>query len=659
MSRALMRLAFVAGPLALGRAAAAEPPSPSPPALEAACSRGDQAACTAFGYQIASQRAFPPDLPRAFDLWRRGCDAGHLPACVPYGEVLLTGYAPGDGQRYVASGRAAEAISPHRWKGERVLGRACQGGQPRACDILGLALVDKKRKHEDACRLFARACKAGDSGGCWDQVRSCHREVAVTVAKGRVPMDFRAAAFAVDRGGTLLVEGANGGPESRVARIDASGRLTWQGTVPAGLWTIADCADGRTAWFADGARLFRLEGTNAPRPVTLPAWETLAETSPAEIAVCLDDGSAVIARAVSAPITDDDYRQHGDRHPALLGDPEVATLQKLSLSVHPLTRPREVEEARALAGSLASDLRGGMTWADALQRAKEAWYWLDVTESTYSPSETPPVGAPPPGVFSLSAGQVLGPVEQLEPAPQGRLARQKGAFTLWRMVSHVPARPPAPAQVIARAKAELRARVVELLVVTPAGVVARQRLPVIAVSRIGEDGQLGPLVPLGQGSFALLGVNRRIWKAGQWTTDAPLLTALGEGPVLDAVRKDGRLAVLTDARVRVFDLAGHLQAEAGPSRIAAGAFYPRRIGVAGAEGFLLVSSNPPKVDVLALDDQLAFRWVDTLSVDNNDSFGRSAIFAPTGLWLLSAEGRLLTAYEPRHVVDYALAPTPP
>jgi hypothetical protein len=632
--------------------------------LEAACGRGDQAACTAVGYQVASQSAFPPDLPRAFDLWRRGCEVGHLPACIPYGEVLLTGYAPNDSLRYVASARAAEAIAPHRWKARRVLSRACDGGQARACDILGLALIEKKLKHEDACRLFARACRAGDSGGCWDQVRSCHRQVAVTLAeesrpggpRPRTTGDFRAAAFAVDARGALLVEEAAAAGPSRVARVDVSGRLTWLGAVPSGLWRIADCPDGQTAWLTDGRRLFHLAGANGPRPVALPASALPAEAAPPELTACLADGSVVVARAISAAVTDEDYRRHVERHPGLLDVSEVATLQSLGLSVHPITGPREVEQARALATRLASDLRAGKDWAEAVRQAKESWYWVDELASPFWPAKTPTAGAPPPEVFSLAPGQIVGPLEQLEPAPQGRLNRWKGAFTIWRMVSHTPARAPAPEKVVAQAKAELRARIVELLVVTPSGAIERQRLPVISTSRVGDDGQVGPLVPLADGGFALLGVNRGIWSARQWTTDAPLLTAVGDGSVLDAVRDGARVAVLTDAGVRVFDLAGNLQAEAPPSRVAYGAFYPRRIGVADAGGFLLVSPDLQKVDVLALDADLAIRWVDTLPVDGNDGVGRAAVFAPSGLWLLAAAGRRLTAYQGRQVADYELGP---
>ena len=664
MSRAVLGLAFATASFAAESAAAPETPPPSPASLEAGCAAGDQTACTALGYHLSSLRAFPPDVPRAFDLWRRACAAGALAACIPYAELLLTGHEPGDARRYVASVRAAERIRPDRSEGRRVLARACDGGQARACDILGIVLSGEKRKRDEACRLFARACAAGDPGGCIDQVRACRRTVPVSFASaGAKPgarVDFQAAAFAADRNGALVVERAGAGREVRVARVDRTGRVAWTAAVPAGAWGISGCSDGRTGWLADGRRLFQLDGTGVPRAVPVLAAATEpdrpSEQQP-ELVACLADGSVVAARAVLGNVTDDDFRQHLARHPGLLDQPEEFVFQKVELSVYPHNRPREIERARALARQLAAELQRGQDWSGAVKKAKEGWYSTNEMEKRFSPSEHPPPGAPPPELFQRAAGHIFGPVEQLESVQRGRFERRKGGFTIWRVVSRRPARAPTPDVALAKAHSTLRARLVELVIATPKGAVEQRRLPVITTSLIGGDGRLGPLVPLDGGGFALLGDNRQVWKGGRWSHDTPLLTAVGPRPVLDAVRDGARVAVLTDGRVRVFGLDGRLLDEAPRSRVAAGAFYPRRIGAAGPDGLLLASPNLGKVDVLALDERLAIRWVDTLPVDGDDFVGLSAAFADSGLWLLNARGTRITAYQGRQVADYELGAT--
>ena len=660
MSRAVWALAAAGALFSMGPAGA-ENASPSLATLEAECGHGDGSACTALGYRVASERAFPPDVPRAFELWRAACTAGHLPACIPYGEMLLTGYEATDVQQYVSSVDAVKKIKPDRRKGRRVLGRACDGGLARACDILGASLLGEKRKHGDACRSFGRACAAGDAGGCWDQVTDCRHAVPVTppgsAAKTGTRVDVRAAAFAVDRTGPIFVERTESGGEARVGRIERAGRLTWIATLPPGYWRVAGCGDGRTAWAADPRRLFRLDGSATPRAVALPTPAAAADQPP-ELVACLPDGRAVVARAVAGSVTDDDYRDHLRRHPGLLAEPEATVLQKIQLSVYPHTRAREIDRGRALAQRLAADLRRGRPWADVAKEASADWYAPEVVERRFDPSENPPAGAPPAEAFRLATGQVLGPVEHLEPAQSGRFERQKGELTVWRVASRVPARAPAPHEALARARSTLRARLAEVLIAAPSGAVEVRRLAVISASRVGADGQLGPLLPLDGGGFALLGDNRQVWQGGQWSTGTPLLSAIGPGPVLDVARDGARIAVLTDARVRVFDPDGHLLGEAPPSRVAAGTFYPRRIGFAGAEGLLLVSPNVNKVDVLALDDQLAIRWVDSLPVEGEQSVGQSAAFAESGLWLLTGDGSRLTAYQKRQLSDYELAAAP-
>src|SRR5687768_9228651 len=130
MSRATLALAvaLAALPDRLACAADAGASAPSPESLASGCDRGNHAACTALGYHVASDQAFPPDMLRAFDLWRRACGAGHLPACLPYGQVLLTGHQPSELRRYVGGPRAAETIAVDRSEGRRVLSRACEEG---------------------------------------------------------------------------------------------------------------------------------------------------------------------------------------------------------------------------------------------------------------------------------------------------------------------------------------------------------------------------------------------------------------------------------------------------------------------------------------------------------------------------------------------------
>jgi hypothetical protein len=167
---------------------------------------------------------------------------------------------------------------------------------------------------------------------------------------------------------------------------------------------------------------------------------------------------------------------------------------------------------------------------------------------------------------------------------------------------------------------------------------------------MGGEGQLGPLVPLESG-FALLGDDRQIWRAGRWSDEAPLLAAVGRARVLDAVRDGARLLVLNEARVRAIAIGdGRVLAEAGPDRVTGGGFHPHRLGIAGPDRLLLVSTVQ-QAGVLALDDKLGFRWVDTFSFDTD----RSVSLADSGVWLLTREGSLALAYQSRQLTEYLLA----
>jgi len=135
------------------------------PVLSRGCDAGDGRACDVGGDRL--QKA--GDLVGARESYRKGCDAGHLPACSDLGFL----YSSGKG---VAEDKRA-AMALYR--------RACDGGFALACsntawllehgsppDLAAAAPLFERACTADggqcatAADYFARRCEAGDHGGC-------------------------------------------------------------------------------------------------------------------------------------------------------------------------------------------------------------------------------------------------------------------------------------------------------------------------------------------------------------------------------------------------------------------------------------------------------------------------------------------------------------
>jgi TPR repeat protein len=155
-----------------------------------ACEHGDTHGCVNLGFLHEEGRGAPRDLDHAAALYQPACEAGHMRGCGRLGRLLGTGAVVGHETLPPAAellGRACDGDYPQacQWAGERELEgrdgerqpvsaarrfrRACEHDVPEACVALG-------RMHElgdgvsedfgEATRLYQRACEAHEPRGC-------------------------------------------------------------------------------------------------------------------------------------------------------------------------------------------------------------------------------------------------------------------------------------------------------------------------------------------------------------------------------------------------------------------------------------------------------------------------------------------------------------
>ncbi len=137
------------------RKAPSAAPAASVPAevLEAACERGDAAACNRVGAQYATGRGVTRDERKALGLYGRACDMKLALACVNLGGMLFDG----------------DGVPKDEAQSVRFFSQGCEGGAPAGCLNLSAAYSEGRGVPKDPAQAFAyaeRACSGGARLGC-------------------------------------------------------------------------------------------------------------------------------------------------------------------------------------------------------------------------------------------------------------------------------------------------------------------------------------------------------------------------------------------------------------------------------------------------------------------------------------------------------------
>jgi hypothetical protein len=618
-----------------------------------ACARDDPKACTSLGGVLAFAAGGRKDFARATELWEKACERGHAPACAFYGYMLLTGFEPTPLQRYRDDALANRSVRVDRPRARRILKRTCEGGHAPACTALA---TDDARNGDmsQSCTLFDRACNGGDELGCSERLRSCRSRVLVRGEGAKPSTRFAVQGLSADSAGVVLLERVN--PPTalqRVGRLTTDGRWRSIQQIRGGNWSIASCGDG-SLWVADSHRIISLTDS-AAREFVLPRSVPLDRdwVNPSlDALVCLEDGSALVLRMVGGGISDDEVRAFLGRHPKVLTLPGSAVFQKLEFPIHPLHRPRELKDGRALLNRLAAELRQGRAWSEVEAEAKEGWYQPTAVEARYPRYFGPGSGSPPAAAFELAPGEVFGPIERLNPKHRGTHARFEGALSVWRLVSQTPEQSPAPADAVAVAMSRLRPRVSELLNVSRTGAISNHRRFTTMSSSAERERRIDPIVPLGGGDFLLLGDDRRIYRAGQWSSEAAVLGAFGPGRVRAAIRDGSRVLGLIEDNLVAVGLNGAPVSRVPLRHDDGREFYGTALGICGGSRFCVVAQDDNQLDVLVLDANLRRLHQDRLNIREAPfTFGAGT------LWLsANSEGASILSYRNRQLTEYEVSP---
>jgi serine/threonine-protein kinase len=152
---AVLLLGVVAPRLASGPKARGPAAVPSIPldVSEAACRKGDPAACNRAGAQYATGEGVAKDPSKAFGLYTRACDRKLALACVNVGAMLF------DGEGVLKD----EATAVH------LFFQGCEGGAPAGCVNVSEAYATGRGVPKDPAQSVAfaeRACAGGAGAGC-------------------------------------------------------------------------------------------------------------------------------------------------------------------------------------------------------------------------------------------------------------------------------------------------------------------------------------------------------------------------------------------------------------------------------------------------------------------------------------------------------------
>ena len=127
--------------------------------FERACETGSAQGCGLFAMAVARGQGAPRDVPQAVDLYDRACRGGFAKACFNLALIV------GNGQGVPRDAKRAAAL----------LGQACEEGAVRGCSTLGAWYV---AQGEDARGepLLKKACDAGEPLGCAELKRKAAKD---------------------------------------------------------------------------------------------------------------------------------------------------------------------------------------------------------------------------------------------------------------------------------------------------------------------------------------------------------------------------------------------------------------------------------------------------------------------------------------------------
>ena len=135
------------------RSAASAVPSVPIETAEAACERGDGAACNSAGQRYALGEGVPRNDTKAFERYERACDLKLAVGCVNLGGMLFDG----------------DGVLKDETLGAHLFSQGCEAGVPKGCWNLSVAYARGRGVPKDPTESFAyakRACKGGARIGC-------------------------------------------------------------------------------------------------------------------------------------------------------------------------------------------------------------------------------------------------------------------------------------------------------------------------------------------------------------------------------------------------------------------------------------------------------------------------------------------------------------
>ena len=111
------------------------------------CNNGNSSACFERGKKYVT---LDRDNKKAIPLFRRGCAADHMTACLWGGNLIQN-----TGKQY----------SPQWKEASKMFKKACDAGEGRACSNLG-TLYWKEGRASKAKKMYKKACDKGNLIGC-------------------------------------------------------------------------------------------------------------------------------------------------------------------------------------------------------------------------------------------------------------------------------------------------------------------------------------------------------------------------------------------------------------------------------------------------------------------------------------------------------------
>lgn len=202
-SAAETRSTLEAQPVASSGGAGAE-------ALERECNAGSGQACISLGRMYATGDGGEVDTAKAFNLYRRACDAGFCAELAAVAAELERRCNAGSGvdcNALALSYANGEGVPVDPKKAFTLHQRACESGHAFGCTNLGSDYEKGRGVVVDAAKAVAtyqRGCDGGSSMGCLDLALMFHHGKGVSVDMGR-------AAALYERGCNTTTEAEKGG----------------------------------------------------------------------------------------------------------------------------------------------------------------------------------------------------------------------------------------------------------------------------------------------------------------------------------------------------------------------------------------------------------------------------------------------------------------